>query len=109
LAEHSPNDDYTFFDERFQEARRVAASWSGSNSIPVHGDITTLWNHGLNSATRQRALRLRGVTTESFRFCLAILVSEHANVDLTVTRLDRNLFLWTMHTTPKLRVERRNG
>jgi hypothetical protein len=106
----SPNDDYAFFDERFEKARRLAASWSGSNeAIAVHGDITPLWNNGLDSATRKRTLRLRGVTAESFRFCLGILVSEHADLHLHASRLDRDLFLWTMHTTPRLRVERRNG
>lgn len=105
-AEHSPNDNYTFFDERFEEARRVAASWSGSNrAIAVHGDITPLWNSQLDLATRKSRLRLRGVTTESFRFCLVTLVREHTDFDLDVSRFDRNLFLWTMHTTPKLRVE----
>jgi hypothetical protein len=104
LAELSPNDDYAFFDERFEKARRIAASWSRANkSIAVHGDITPLWNNGLDSATRERALRLRGVTTESFRFCLGILVSEHTDFHLHASRLDRNLFLWTMHTTPKLK------
>jgi len=105
LAELPPNDDYAFFDERFEKARRVTASWLGASSIAVHGDITPLWNNGLDSATRRRTLRLRGVTTESFRFCLGILVSEHADFHLHASRLDRNLFLWTMRTTPKLKAE----
>ncbi len=104
IAALSPNDDYAFFDERFEKARRVAALWSGSNeAIAVQGDITPFWNNGLDSATLKRTLRLRGITTESFRFCLGILVSEHADSHLHVSRLDRNLLLWTMHTTPKLR------
>jgi hypothetical protein len=106
LAASSPTHDYAFFDERFETARRLAASWSSSKkTIAVHGDITPLWNNGLDSATRKRTLRLRGVTTESFRFCLGILVGEHADFRLHASRLDRNLFLWTMHTTPKLKAE----
>lgn len=110
LATLSLRDDYAFFDERFEEARRVAASWSASNHpIAVQGDITPLWTDGLDRATRARALHLRGVTTESFRFCLGILVRDHADFDLHVSRLDRNLFLWKMHTVPRVRVERRDG
>jgi hypothetical protein len=110
LAALCAYDDYGFFDERFENARSIAATWSASNGpVAVQGDITQLWSAGLNRATRDRRLQLRGVTTESFRFCLAVLVGEHADFDLKVSRLDRNLFLWTMQTTPRLRAERRNG
>lgn len=110
LTARSSHGDYALFDERFENARRIAASWPGSNEpIAVQGDITSLWSNTLERATRERPLRLRGVTTESFRFCLAILVCEHADLDLQVSRLDRDLFLWAMRTTPKLRAERRNG
>ncbi|MFL6599911.1 MAG: hypothetical protein ACJ8R9_01100 [Steroidobacteraceae bacterium] len=110
LSALSAYDDYAFFDERFENARRIAATWCGSNGpVAVQGDITQLWSAGLNRATRDRRLQLRGVTTESFRFCLGVLVSEHAEFDLKVSRLDRYLFLWTMQTAPRLRAERRNG
>jgi len=96
------NLDYAFFDERFPRAGRVAASWSASNRlVGVHGDITPFWSNGLDRTTRERPLTLRGATTESFRFCLGILVAEHAHFDVQGSRLDRNLFLWTMRTTPK--------
>ncbi len=110
LGALSSSDDYAFFDERFENARRVAASWLAANSpIAVQADITSLWSGGLDRATRGRRLHMRGVTTESFRFCLGILVGEHADIDLRVSRLDPNLLLWTMHTTPRLTAERRNG
>jgi hypothetical protein len=110
LAALSPHDDYAFFDERFEQARRVVASWPAANEcIPVQSDITSVWSDGLHRATRERALHLRGVTTDSFRFCLGVLVSELADFDLHVSRLDRNLFTWTMRTTPRLKAERRNG
>jgi len=105
-----PPDDYAFFDERFGDARRLAASWWASNEpFAVQGDITPLWSSGLDRVTRERALQLRGITTDSFRFCLDILVREHADVAVRVSRLDRNLFLWTMRTTPRLRGERSHG
>ena len=110
LASGLRNRDYVFFDERFQNARHIAASWAGSTRlIGVQGDITPLWSNGLDSMTRDQPLNLLGVTTESFHFCLRILVGEHADFDLQLTRLDRNLFLWTMHTTPKATAERRYG
>jgi len=67
----------------------------------VQGDITLLWSDGLDRVCTESPLRLRGVATDSFRFCLRILVREHADVDAQVTRLDQNLFVWTMSTLPK--------
>lgn len=110
LTALSPRDGYAFFDERYEKARRVAASWLTSyEAIAVQGDITPLWNGGLVRATCERTLQLQGITTDAFRFCLGILVGEGADIDSRVSRLDRNLFLWTMRTTPRLRAERSNG
>jgi hypothetical protein len=94
--------DYAFFDERFAQAQRVVAAWSGANRvIPVLSDITPIWTNELDRTARERPLTLRGATTGSFHFCLRVLVSEHAAIDEQVLRLDRNLLLWTMRTTPK--------
>ena len=94
--------DYVFFDERFQGARRVAAALSSeSRLVAVQGDITVLWRDELERMTRDHAVRVRGATTYSFLFCLRILVGEHADLDLQVSRLDRNLYGWTMSTAPK--------
>jgi hypothetical protein len=109
IAAPLPQSDFAFFDERFEKARRIAATWQPSNgSVAVQGDITP-WSDVLDRASRERPLQLRGVTTESFRFCAAILVGERAQVDLQVSRIDQDLVLWTMRTTPKLKTERRNG
>jgi len=109
LAAPHPHDDYAFFDERFEKARRIAAAWPTSKeSVAVQGDITP-WSDVLDRASRERPLQLRGVTTESFRFCAAILVGERAQVDLQFSRIDRDLVLWTIRTMPKLKTERRNG
>lgn len=95
--------DYLFFDERFREARRIATTWeSADRRIPVTGDITPLWSGGLERRSREQPLRLRGVTTDSFLFCLRVLAHEHAHLDVQVSRFDRNLLLWTMTTTPKI-------
>jgi hypothetical protein len=96
--------DYAFFDERFQSAHRLAESWTSSSSsrpIGVDSDVTALWREGLDRLSRDQPLRLRGVTTQSFHFCLKVLLSEHTNLDVQASRLDRNLFLWTMRTIPK--------
>jgi hypothetical protein len=94
--------DYAFFDDRFEMARRIAAAWpAASQSIAVRNDITA-WRDLLDHAPRERALLLRGVTTESFRFCAAILLGESAQVEVQTTRVDQNLVLWAMCTTPRM-------
>ena len=99
--------DYVFFDERFERAHRVTAAWSAAKRpIGVRGDITPFWRSGggldLDRLTRDYPLHLRGVTTDSFQFCLRILLEEYARVDVQAARLDHpNLFSWIMRTTPK--------
>jgi hypothetical protein len=95
--------DYVFFDERFEQAHRFAASLSAAKGpIGVRGDVTPFWSSGLDRLTHEQPLRLRGLTTDSFQFCLRILVAEHANLDARVSRVHPNLFSWIMHTTPKM-------
>jgi len=109
LAASDPHDDYVFFDERFEKARRIAASWPASiGSVAVQSDITP-WIDALERAPHERPLQLRGVTTESFRFCATILIGDLAHLDLQFSRLDQDLVLWTIRTTPKLKAERHNG
>ena len=97
-----PQWDYVLFDERFERAQRLAASWrAASVPIAVQGDITAFWSSELDRAIRERPLHLRGATTESVHFCLRILLGEHARVDTGTYRLDRNLLVWTMRTTPQ--------
>jgi hypothetical protein len=110
LGAFSRNRDLVFFDQRFQTARRVAALWPVSNPlVAVEGDITPFWGNGLDRIMREHALLLSGVTTESFLFCIEILAREHTYLALRVSRLDRNLRTWTMHTIPNLRAEPPHG
>ena len=91
--------DYFFFDERFAEARRLAGELSGAiEPTPVQSDVTGTWTGGLGRASVAAPMTMKGVTTESFYFCLKILLSDHARVDAQVTRIDRDLHLWAMLT-----------
>lgn len=91
--------DHFFFDERFAEARRLAGELSGvTTPTPVQGDITPIWTGGLGRASLTVPMTLKGVTTESFHFCLKILLGDQARVDAQVHRIDRDLHLWTMLT-----------
>jgi len=102
--------DCNFFDERFPQARRFAASWPTADTlVAVQGDITPFWKDGLDRLVCDHPLRLRGVTAESFRFCLQTLSSEHASVEAQVSRLDRNLLVWTLFTTPNVNTGTHHG
>jgi hypothetical protein len=93
------DEDHFFFDERFAEARRLARELRGrATPIPVQGDVTPVWIGGLDRASLSAPMTLGGVTTESFHFCLKILLGDHARVDTQVRRVDRDLHLWTMRT-----------
>ena len=109
-ATRSPDPDYFFCDERFAKARQMAAELSGCTALTaVQGDITELWNSHLGRASRLSSLHMRGVTTESFYFCLKIMMGEHAHLNAQVTRVDRDLFLWTMRTGLQTATELRHG
>jgi hypothetical protein len=91
--------DYFFFDERFAAARRLAGELSGTTApTPVQGDITSLWTGELGRASLAAPTTLQGVTTESFYFCLKILLTDQARVEAQVRRIDRDLHLWTIRT-----------
>ena len=91
--------DYVFFDERFAAARRLAEQMSGITApTPVQGDITAIWTRELAHASLVAPLTMTGVTTESVYFCLNILLADQASVDAQVSRLDRDLHLWTIRT-----------
>jgi hypothetical protein len=91
--------DYVFFDGRFAAARRLAEQMSGITApTPVQGDITAIWTRELAHASLVAPLTMAGVTTESVYFCLKILLADRASVDAQVSRLDRDLHLWTLRT-----------
>jgi hypothetical protein len=102
--------DCNFFDERFAQARRYAASWpTAGRLVAVQGDITPFWKDGLDRLLSEHPLRLRGVTMESLRFCLQTLSSEHASVEAQASRFDRNLLVWTLFTTPNANTGTHHG
>jgi len=91
--------DYVLFDERFAEARRLAAALSGITvPTPMQADITAIWTRELAPASLVAPLTMAGVTTESVYFCLKILLADQARVDAQVSRIDRDLHLWTLRT-----------
>jgi len=91
--------DYFFFDERFVEARRLAGELCGAiEPTPVQSDITAIWTGGLARADFTAPMTMKGVTTESFYFCLKILLVDQVRVDAQVSRIDRDLHLWTIRT-----------
>jgi DICT domain-containing protein len=104
IAASAPSPDglawnYFFFDERFAEARRLAKKLSGTTEpTPVQGDITGIWTNELGRASLAAPMTMKGVTVESFYFCLRILLADQARVEAQVSRIDRDLYLWTIRT-----------
>jgi len=95
----SPAWDHVFFDERFAGAGRLARELSGTTEpTPVQGDITGIWTGGLGRASLTAPMALKGVTTQSFYFCLKIMLADHARVDTHVSRIDQDLYLWSIRT-----------
>jgi len=91
--------DYFFFDQRFAAARRVAGELSGTTEpTPVDGDVTDIWTGKLGRASLTAPLTMKGVTTDSFYFCLKILLADQSRVEAQVSRIGQDLYLWTMHT-----------
>jgi hypothetical protein len=96
--EQAAASDYFFFDERFAEAHRLAGELSGITvPTPVQGDVTPTWI-GLSCTSLAAPMMLRGVTTESFYFCLKILLLDQVQVAAQVRRFDGDLHLWTIRT-----------
>jgi hypothetical protein len=94
-----PAPDCFFYDERFDAARQLAARVSPHAPLtPVRGDITDVWNAGLGERCTRTPLTLRGVTTESFHFCLRVMLASRSRIDTAVTRVDRDLFHWVIHS-----------
>lgn len=98
----STDGDYFFYDERFAEARRLAGRLYDAKPItPVKGDITGIWNAGLKHACLWSPITLRGVTTESFYFCLDVMLRSRAGVKSRITRVNRDLYEWTIRSGNK--------
>lgn len=91
--------DRIFYDERFTEARVIANRLAGfvANKpaiTPVNGDLTAQWVDELVTAAMKGSLSLRGVTTESFYFCLKTLLQSRGVTATHIERVGRDLHAW---------------
>jgi len=105
LAEHllgSENAGNLYFDARFPTARDIAESLVQSGHWQaVQGDITPIWNSTLKSESKNRTVDVAGVTTESFYFCLQHMLQQSHHVTLSATRIDQDLYAWTLNAKNK--------
>jgi len=88
------------YDTRFAHARALAAARSAGNELlPVEGDVTELRSL-LKPALATGSLRLSGVTTESFAFCLGVLARDaagpRAHIHFSQSRHDADLRIWNL-------------
>ena len=95
--------DRIFYDARFAHARVIANRLAGHIAdnralTPVNGDLTAPWVGELRAAASQGALRLRGVTTESFYFCLKTLLQPYSVTAAHIERAGRDLHAWEITT-----------
>jgi len=91
-----------YFEGRYQKAGKVARSWLDSdNWQAVQGDITPVWNGQLKPKSKDDSLHVAGVTTESFYFCLQRLLQPTHAVSVEITRVDQNLYAWTLSANNK--------
>lgn len=93
------------FDARFPAARALAARLAGGATTgdgtdapagtlrAVDGDATALVQLLVDGRAPRR---LSGVTTESVPFCLSQLSTRGPRPQLTLKRLDRDLFAWQL-------------
>ncbi|WP_375211428.1 hypothetical protein [Hyphococcus sp.] len=65
--------------------------------MPVSEDITAAWVKDLERLAA-KPLALRGVTTESFFFCLKTLLQPHGLTFTRVERLGPDLHAWELRT-----------
>ena len=101
LATEAAGVNYLFYDERFIDSVPLAARLPTSGMlIPVQGDVTSIWINEVNTACRNSPLILRGVTTESFYFCLEIMLRSEVAVVSQIARVSTDLFFWTIRSDP---------
>lgn len=103
-SEHHGDDpaspDYLFYDERFSFVRKAiqkqTTRLNSNRIIPTRGDVTDIWNHRLKQTGFDESLTLQGMTTESFLFCLERLLHTNHQVETTVQRVDRDIYVWSL-------------
>jgi hypothetical protein len=92
--------DKFFYDDRFGDAQAMSGRLDRSATLtPVQGDVTKVWTDDLKRLSQQRSLTLRGVTTESFHFCLTRLLRSHARVETRIRRVGKDLYAWSITST----------
>jgi len=92
--------DFLYYDDRFAEAARLVRKLAVDlEPTAVQADITAVWNAGLCAASQISPLTLRGVTTDSFHFCLKVMLEERVGLESHVDRIDRDLRLWLIRTS----------
>jgi len=90
------------FDERFAASVAFGEEWRGRGAAvhAIHGDITDLWFHDLDSQWKKRAVPIAGLTAHGPLFCLERLAWDHGM--RVVARVERGaengeeLFLWVI-------------
>jgi len=94
--------DGLYYEERFPTADKIARSWLGSDEWQaVQADITPVWNGELKLKSKEDSVHVAGVTTESFYFCLQTLLQPTHDVSTEITRVDQNLYAWTLSANKK--------
>jgi hypothetical protein len=84
----------TLFDPRFSASKPLAVKLAGAEGLRAIGsDVTSFVLQFVDARFRGNPLRLQGVTTESVPFCLRQLIP---GARLTQSRVDRDLFAWTL-------------
>jgi hypothetical protein len=84
-----------YFDPRFPAARAMAAQLAGGGAVTaIASDATELLFAASSGASQP--VKLCGVTTESVPFCLSQVVVQGKRPTLIQTRLDQDLFAWTL-------------
>jgi hypothetical protein len=85
------------FDGRFRTARQAALAWANGSAIRALGSDITDTVLELSTLMQASApCRIAGVTTEHVPFCLQQLARHPTRARLTLQRMNRDLFAWTL-------------
>lgn len=97
FASQGPAAVLTLFDGRFPAARKTAlALANGSPTRALGGDITDAMLNVSALMQPRAGCRIAGVTTDHVPFCLQQLARNPTRMHLSLRRLDRDLFVWTL-------------
>jgi hypothetical protein len=92
---------YTLYDSRFGPALDAARALAGESRLQaVSGDVTDFAPALLTRTRVNQTLTIRGATTDSVPFCLEHLARSLGTPRLTLQRLNRDLFNWTLTVLP---------